>query len=86
MIGKKALTSNWFRVNYAKIINKINGHQTIAEKIADIEKIKNIQSQKALEKFLKNDNTKKNQILDSNFNQDDLGNNYNHLMSNGISD
>ena len=27
-----------------------------------------------------------NQILDSNFNQDDLGNNYNHLMSNGISD
>ena len=86
LIGKKALTSNWFRANYAKIINKINGHQTIAEKIADIEKIKNIQSQKALEKFLKNDNTKKNQILDSNFNQDDLGNNYNHLMSNGISD
>lgn len=79
---KKMMSSDWFRTNYAKIINKINGHQTIAEKIADIEVIKKIQNKKALEKFLKDDYNTKNQNLNSNSNQDaiDL-----HVHSRGAS-
>lgn len=82
IVAKKILSADWFRTKYAKIVNRINGHQTIAEKIADIEAIKKIQSKKDLEKFLNNDNTEKNQILDSNFNQDaiDL-----HVHSRGYS-
>ena len=79
---KKMMSSDWFRTNYAKIINKINGHQTIAEKIADIEVIKKIQNKKALEKFLKDGYNTKNQNLNSNSNQDaiDL-----HVHSRGAS-
>ena len=82
IVAKKILSADWFRTKYAKIVNRINGHQTIAEKIADIEAIKKIQSKKDLEKFLNNDNTEKNQILDSNPNQDaiDL-----HVHSRGYS-
>ena len=46
LVGKKIANSNRFRKGYVKVLNKINGAETISEKVANIEAIKKIQNEK----------------------------------------
>ena len=52
LVGKKIANSNWFRKGYVKVLNKINGAETISEKVANIEAIKKIQNEKDLNNYL----------------------------------
>jgi hypothetical protein len=52
LVAKKVLQSNWFTKNYVKVLNKLNWHETIANKVADLESISKIQDEKALKKWL----------------------------------
>ena len=52
LVAKKVLWSNWFAKNYAKIVNKINSHKTIANKVADLQTISKIQDEKSFKKWL----------------------------------
>lgn len=52
LVGKKIANSNWFRNGYVKVLNKINGAETISEKLANIEAIKKIQNEKDLNNYL----------------------------------
>ena len=52
LVGKKIANSNWFRKGYVKVLNKINGAETISEKLANIEAIKKIQNEKDLNNYL----------------------------------
>lgn len=52
LVGKKIANSNWFRNGYVKVLNKINGAETISEKVANIEAIKKIQNEKDLNNYL----------------------------------
>lgn len=52
LVGKKIANSNWFRKGYVKVLNKINGVETISEKVANIEAIKKIQNEKDLNNYL----------------------------------
>jgi len=52
MVVGKVAKSDWFRKSYAKIINKINWHTNIRDKILDIEALKRVQNKKELDNFL----------------------------------
>lgn len=53
--GKKLIKSDWFLKKYAEIVNKINKHNTVEEKLADLESISKINNEKDLEKWLESD-------------------------------
>lgn len=52
LVTKKILQSNWFTKNYAKIVNKLNWHKNIANKVADMVSIGKIQNEKQLNEWL----------------------------------
>lgn len=52
---KRVSQSEWFRKNYVNVINKLSKHQKLWEKMADLETISKINSEKELEKWLESD-------------------------------
>lgn len=52
LVGKKVANTNWFKSNLIKILNRINGQKTIADKVVDLWTISAIQDEKALNKYL----------------------------------
>jgi len=61
LVAKKVFGSNWFAKNYAKIINRINWHKNIANKVADLQTISKIQDEKAFQKWLDEGKQQSNQ-------------------------
>lgn len=52
LVWKKLFNSNWFAKQYINVINRLNWHTNIADKVADLVQIKKIQNEKDLNKFL----------------------------------
>lgn len=52
LVWKKLFNSNWFAKQYVNVINRLNWHTNIADKVADLVQIKKIQNEKDLNKFL----------------------------------
>lgn len=66
LVAKKVFSSNWFSKNYAKIINKLNWHKNIANKVADLATISKIQNENQLNDWLKKWLENKQKRIDEN--------------------
>lgn len=55
LLAKKWLSSDKVRTYSVKLFNRINWHENISQKVADIEKIMSANSEKELEKLIEND-------------------------------
>ena len=52
LVGKKILESSWFKRGIVKLLNNVNGKETLPEKVADLQAISKIQNEHDMNRIL----------------------------------